>query len=126
MKGDTLYKGGRYLLGLFLLVLGVNVFVQFMPAPEMGEAAMTFMGAIVATGYIMPLMGIIFILAGVMFLADKAAAFANVLVAPFTVNILMFHLFLGEMGSILFGLVLFVLQLVVAKNHMGIYRSMWK
>jgi len=46
----------RLLLGLIFTVFSLNFFVQFLPAPEMSEAAGRFFGALMASGFLVPLL----------------------------------------------------------------------
>lgn len=43
----------RILLGLMLVIFGLNMFLQLMTMPPMAETAGEFMGALVKSGYIM-------------------------------------------------------------------------
>ena len=43
----------RMLLGLMVLIFGLNKFLQFIPMPSLPEAAGEFMGALVKSGYLM-------------------------------------------------------------------------
>ena len=63
------------LLGLLLIVLGANAFLRFMSPPEFNEAAGAFLGALAGAGYIFPLLGIAFLLTGVLYVINKARAF---------------------------------------------------
>jgi len=88
----------RLLLGLILLVFGANKFLQFMPSPPMEGPPADFFGALFATGYMIPLIAITEIVAGVLLLTNKWTGLALVLVAPISVNIVMFHLALDPAG----------------------------
>ncbi|MBE0424108.1 MAG: DoxX family membrane protein [Lutibacter sp.] len=88
----------RLLLGLILLVFGANKFLQFMPSPPMEGPPADFFGALFATGYMIPLIAITEIVAGVLLLTNKWTGLALVLVAPISVNIVMFHLALAPAG----------------------------
>ncbi len=48
----------RYLLGLMLLVFGLNKFINFMPALELPPDAATFFGALMDSGYLMFVIGV--------------------------------------------------------------------
>ena len=52
----------RYLLGLPLLVFGLNAFFNFIPQPTtpMPEGAAAFAGALFKSGYMMQLIGVTF------------------------------------------------------------------
>jgi len=80
----------RIVLALALLVFGLNKFFNFMPmeAPEEG----TFMYALIATGYMMPLLGISETAIGLMLLLNKWKGFALAWLVPISVNIVLFHM----------------------------------
>ncbi len=58
----------RVLLGLILLVFGLNNFLQFLPMPEMSAEAGEFMGALAKAGYFFPIIAIVEIIIGVLLL----------------------------------------------------------
>ena len=95
---NKIQTAARILLGIVLLVFGLNGFLQFLPAPELPEAAMSFFGALMATGYLLPLVKAIEVIVGVMLLANRFTPLALVLLAPISVNIVAFHLFLAPAG----------------------------
>ena len=88
----------RILLGAMLIFFGLNKFLQFMsmppPAPEMGA----YMGALFATGYIFPLIAVIEIATGALFLANKFTALAAIILFPVMLNAFLAHLFLDPAG----------------------------
>ena len=88
----------RILLGLILVIFGFNKFLQFMPMPAMPEAAGEFMGALVKSGYIMPIVAIIEISVGFLLLINKYQSLAIVVVFPVLLNAILFHLFLDIAG----------------------------
>ncbi len=99
MKNAKVIMGARIVLGLVLVVFGLNKFLQFMPFPEMPVEAGAFMGALMATGYMMTLVAIVEIVVGVMLLTNKYVALALLLLAPISVNIIAFHLVLDIAGT---------------------------
>ena len=88
----------RILLGLILVIFGLNKFMQFMPMPPLPEAAGEFMGALMKSGYIMVLVAIVEIVAGVLLLINKFKPLALVVVFPVLLNAFLFHLFLDLPG----------------------------
>ena len=88
----------RLLLGFALVLFGLNGFFQFMPQPALPEPAMEFLGALLATGYLMFIVKAIEIGVGVLLLANRFVPLALVLLAPISVNITAFHLFLDPAG----------------------------
>ena len=95
---STFTKIVRFVLALMLLVFGINKFLKFILMPELPPDASEFMGELVATGYVLPIVGIIEIFIGILLIVNKWPAFAMVLLAPISVNILLFHLFLDLPG----------------------------
>jgi putative oxidoreductase len=111
------------LLGLALVIFGANKFLSFMPAPELPEEAGAFFGALFATGYMIPLIGLTELAAGVLLLARLWSALALVLLAPVSVNIVLFHLVLAP-GGILPGLVIAGLNVYLMFTHLPKYRPL--
>jgi len=90
----------RILLGLPLFIFGLNLFLNFIPQPKtpLPEGAMAFAGALVATGYMMQLIGTTQLVVGVLLLINRFVPLALALFAPFVVNSLAFHFFLERTG----------------------------
>jgi putative oxidoreductase len=84
----------KYLLGLFLIMVGINKFIPFMPPISLSKDASVFMKSILETGYLMAVVGIVEGLCGLMLLRKSTTPLALVLLAPISVNIVFFHLFL--------------------------------
>ena len=80
----------RLLLGLILLVFGANKFFGFIPMEAPPEGS--FMAALVATGYMIPLIAITEIVAGLLLIIKKWTGLALILTAIISVNIVLFHL----------------------------------
>jgi putative oxidoreductase len=88
----------RVLLALILIIFGLNKFLNFMPLPPMPEAAQAFMGALIETGYLMVIVAIVEIIAGIFLLINRYSAFMLILIFPILLNALLFHLFLDLKG----------------------------
>lgn len=112
----------RVLMGLPLLVFGLNAFLNFIPPPEGGlpPAAAQFSEALMNSGYMMPLIGATQLVVGVLLLVNRFVPLALVLFAPFIVNSIAFHLALERSGLVPAGVFLaFELYLAWA------YRRAW-
>ena len=90
----------RVVLGIVLIVFGANKFFNFMPMPPMEGDAATFMKGLGVSGYMFPLLGIIEILVGLLLILNKAVPFALVLLAPLSVNMVLFHVFMAPLGML--------------------------
>ncbi len=115
----------RYLLGLPLLVFGLNGFLNFIPQPEtpMPAGAMEFATALFKTGYMMQLIGITHLLVGVFLVFNRFVPLALVLFAPFIVNSLAFHIFLEHSGLPM-AVIFLGLHLYLAWVYRSAYRPL--
>ena len=108
----------RMLLGVSLLIFGMNKFFAFIPIFDMAPAAANFMESLNSTGYVLYVVASLELLVGGLLLFKKWVPFALVLLAPIVVNILLFHLFLDVSG-------MFVAVLMLAITGVLIYKY-WK
>lgn len=113
----------RILFGLILIVFGANKFFGFMPMPELSGGAGAFMGALAETGYMFPVIGAIEIGVGVLLALNIFVPLALVVLAPISVNIILFHVFL-DMGGIIPAAVVGGLNLFLLIVYLSSYTSM--
>jgi putative oxidoreductase len=101
------------LLGLLFAVFGVMYFLKMMPAPpDMKGDMATFMSLFGSTGY-MTVIKVLEVAIGLLLLLPKTRALALLLIAPITVNILLFEVCIAKAPGIGVALVLV--------NAIGIY-----
>ena len=117
----------RLVLGLLLTVFGINKFADFMPPFNWNGdvAAETFFTALENTGYMMPLIGGLETVVGLLLLTNKWTPFALVALVPISVNIILFHGVLNpaNIGPAL--LVAIINTYLIIKNWDS-YRAMFK
>ncbi|MGI9091398.1 MAG: DoxX family protein [Gemmatimonadaceae bacterium] len=91
---------GRVVMGLLFLVMGLNGFLNFLPQPStpMPQGAVAFIGALMSSGYMLPLIAGTQVIVGVLLLTNRFVPLALALLAPVVVNILAFHVFLAPSG----------------------------
>lgn len=88
----------RNLLGLMFVVFGLNGFLHFIPQPPPpAGSAMQFLGALSASGYMVPVFGLQ-IIGGALLLANRFVPIALVLLGPVIVNILLYHALMAPQG----------------------------
>ena len=104
------------LLGLILVVFGLNKFLNFMPPLELAVPATEFMGALVKTGYIMAIVAIVEIVTGVLIATNKFRALALVVLFPIMLNAFLFHLFLDR-GNIIPALLAILMNIYLLFAH---------
>ena len=71
-------------------MVGLNYFLSFLPYPEMPESAGLFLKALQDTGYMVPMIKCVELLAAVLFLLNRFVPLAIVIITPGIVNILIF------------------------------------
>ena len=115
----------QIILGLYLVFVSISGFFQLLPPPEFNEAGSAFLGALFNTGYIFYLMQIIFLFSGLLFIFNKWSAFGTILLAPITVNILAFHVFLDFTGWWM-ALIFAILNVYLLAIHWPRYKPIFK
>lgn len=123
---STFTKILRIILGLGLLFFGLGKFFNFsfLPVPNFTPEAASFMGSLGSTGYLLFVVGAFEIIIGLLLLFNKWVPFALVLLAPITVNVLLFHLFLDSPGIIL-ALIVVILNGILIYKHWKAYRPLF-
>ena len=105
----------RLLLGLILLVFGLNGFLHFIPMPPPTGLAGQFFTALFVSHYWVVIFGLQ-VIGGVLLLINKYVPLALVLIGPVIVNILCFHAFMAPAGLPL-AIIVAILWTIVAVRH---------
>jgi len=107
----------RILLGLFVLVFGLNKFLHFIPMGDMSEDAGAYFGAL-ASAKVITLVAIVEIVAGLALIFNKYGALLAVILMSVSVNAFLFHVTLApeSMGGAVVLLILNILALIGYKN----------
>ena len=113
MQNKTIILLARIILGALLVIFGLNKIFFFMPMPQLPPGADELMGAFAQSGYIFPLLIVVEIGTGILLLINLFTPLALILLAPLSVNIMLFHMALDPLGigaaAIVFLLNLFLL-----------------
>lgn len=119
----------RIIMGLVFFVFGLNGFLNFMPQPEtpMPDGAVAFLGGLMNTGYMFPLIAGTQLIVGLLLLANRFVPLALALIAPVIVNIFAFHVFLAPAGLSI-AIVVVILEIYLAWAYRNAFRPMlaWK
>ena len=115
----------RILMGLPFFAFGLAGLLNLMPPPStpLPEGAAAFAGALLKTGYMMPLIFLTQLVVGALLLVNRFVPLALALIAPFIVNSVAFHVFL-ERSGLPIALVFLALEIYLAWAYRGAYRSM--
>lgn len=117
--------GARVVFGLLWIIFGANFFLHFIPQPPPPEAGLNFMMGLMANPVFFPFMKTIEIVAGVMLLFNIAAPLALLLVAPITVNIVLFHAVLAPQGMPV-ALLMLVLNVFLGFAYFNSFKPLFK
>ena len=112
----------RVLLGIFVLVFGLNKFFHFIPmeAPT-GDAEVYFKA--LTSSKTMILVGIVEIVAGLAFIFNKFGALLALILMSISVNAVLFHATLDS-ANIAGSIVLLVLNIAVLYGYKDRYESL--
>ncbi len=114
----------RVVLGIVLVVFGSNKLIDFLPMELPTGAAGEFMSSLHATGYIFPVVGVLEVVIGILLLTRKWVPFALILLAPLSINILLFHLFM-DLPGLGVALAVTLLNTILIYKHWRVYRPLF-
>lgn len=115
----------RCVLGTIFFVFGLNGFLHFLPQPPISGAPADFVMALVASGYVIPVVKGSEVLAGALLLSNRYVPLALALLAPAVVGIVGYHTLLAPAGFPMALLVL-VLVLYLAWSYRNAFAPMLK
>ena len=117
--------GIRILLGVLMLVFGLNKFFGFMPMPEMTGDAGTLMGIYSTSGFF-TIIGIIEVLGGLALIVGKFIPLALTFLIAVLFNAVLFHIFHFPEGiaPAIFGLVMGLIMVYAHKDRFSTFLAM--
>ncbi len=113
----------RVLLGLVFLVFGLNDFFHFIPMKPMPGDAGVLATLLYAHGWFL-FHGVLYVIAAALLLVGRYVPVALVILGPFLVNILVFHLTLAP-GEIGMGLLCSLLELFLIWAYWPAFRGIF-
>lgn len=117
----------RTILGLIYFVFGLNGFLNFIPAPPtMPEGALAFMTGMMAAPYFFPVLKGTEVICGTLLLSGFAAPLALVILAPITLQIFFFHLFMTPgLENAIMPVAMIVLHVTAAMAYWSLYKPLF-
>jgi uncharacterized membrane protein YphA (DoxX/SURF4 family) len=115
----------RVLLGLVFFVFGLNGFLHFLPQAPPPQSAMHFL-ELMTGSYPFTLVKATEVTVGVLLLSNRFVPLALALLAPVTVNIVLFHATLEAPSTLGMPVVLVALQLYLAWVNRAAYRRLFE
>lgn len=117
MKSKVLFVVSL-LFGLMFINAGLNKFLNYMPVPkDMPESLLKVMGAFMTISWLMPLVGFIELIGGILFIPAKTRALGALIIFPVMVGILLTNIVNAPSGLPI-AIVLMLINLwVIAENR---------
>ncbi|MDP4826419.1 MAG: DoxX family protein [Flavobacteriales bacterium] len=113
------------LFGLMFINSGLNKFLQYMPMPEdMPTYMLDAFGAMMTIGWLLPLVAIVEIVGGILFMLPKYRALGAIVILPVMVGILLTHITAGS--GLPIALVLLAINIWVIIDNKEKYMPMIK
>jgi len=118
-----LQQAPSFLLALVFVVFGLNFFLNFIPMPQQTGDAATFLGLIYSTGFL-GFIKVLEIVIGALLFIKQLRALALLLIAPISLNILLFEVFIAHQPGI--GILLVALNVLAIYQHRSNYTQILK
>jgi len=114
------------LFGLMFINSGLNKFFNYMPMPkDMPESMMKLFGAFMEIGWLIPLIAVIEIVGGVLFITNKYRALGAIMIFPIMIGVLLTHITKAPSGLPI-ALILFAINVWVIIENREKYMPMIK
>ncbi|MBS4042207.1 MAG: DoxX family protein [Chitinophagaceae bacterium] len=112
------------LFALMFINSGLNKFFQYMPMPtDMPENAQKLFGAFMEIKWLMPLIAIVEIVGGLLFISNKFRPLAAIMIFPIMVGILLTHIINIPSGLIM-AIILFAINAWAIYDNRAKYMHM--
>lgn len=121
MKSKIL-MAARIILGVFVLIFGVNKFLNFLPMLELSPEAGAYFGAL-GSAKVITLVAIVEIVAGIALITNKYGALLSIILMSVSVNAVLFHATLAPEG-IAPALLLLILNVIALYNYKERYKGL--
>lgn len=109
------------LFGLVFINAGLNKFLNYMPVPDdLPENMVKLMNAFMEIGWLMPLVGFVEILGGLLFIIPKTRALGAIVIFPVMIGILLTHIISAPTGLPI-ALILLIINLWVLYENRDKY-----
>ncbi len=118
--------GVSILFGLMFINAGLNKFLNYIPVPkDMPENMVKLMTAFTEIGWLIPLVAIVEIIGGILFITNKYRALGAIIILPVMIGILLIHI-MNEPSGLPIASILFAINIWVIVENRGKYLPMIK
>ncbi len=111
------------LFGLMFINAGLNKFFNYMPMPEFTEAQTKIYSAFMVITWLMPLIAVVEIIGGILFMIPRTRALGAIVLLPVMVGVLVHHIVLEPSGLII-ALVLMAINLLAIVDNWKRYEGL--
>ncbi|MBV7530159.1 DoxX family membrane protein [Chitinophaga sp. sic0106] len=106
------------LFGLMYINAGLNKFLNYMPVPkDMPAELVKLMTAFMQIEWLMPLVGVVEIVGGILFIPAKTRALGAIIILPVMVGVLLTNIFNAPSGLPIAGVLMLVNLWVIIENR---------
>lgn len=114
------------LFGIMFINAGLNKFLNYMPIPDdLPEKMINVMTAFMEINWLMPLVGIVEILGGILFIIPKTRVLGAIVIFPIMIGILLTNIFYAPSGLPIAIILLLINAWIIYENR-GKYLSLVK
>jgi len=111
--------GVSILFGLMFINAGLNKFLNYIPVPkDMPENMVKLMTAFTEIGWLIPLVAIVEIIGGILFITNKYRALGAIIILPVMIGILLIHI-MNEPSGLPIASILFAINIWVIVENRG-------
>jgi uncharacterized membrane protein YphA (DoxX/SURF4 family) len=106
-----------FLFGLMMINAGLNKIFEYIPMPaDMPEHMLKMYAAFKTIGWLLPLVAVVEVIGGILFMIPRTRAFGAIVVFPPVVGILLTHIFQAPEGLPIAIVLLIINVIVVFEN----------
>lgn len=112
------------LFGLMFVNAGLDKLLHYMPVPDLGEDMKKIYEAFTALKWLMPLVAVVELIGGILFIAPKTRALGAIVILPVLVGIIIQNAVFAPSGLLICGL-LFAIEIWVIASNWDKYKAMF-
>lgn len=118
----------KYIYVVFLIATGILTLYAWLKGVDMtegtSEKTSIFMRGVTDSGYIIPWMGMFKIIAGLLIAFPKTSPFGIIAALPYSVNILLYVLFIANEDYLILGISDFIVSIYLIYAYSDYYKPM--
>ncbi|REC48231.1 DoxX family protein [Chryseobacterium pennipullorum] len=113
------------LFGIMFINAGLNKFLNYSPTPKLTEAQLKIYAAFGEIGWLLPLVGAVEIIGGLLFIFPKTRALGAIIILPVMVGIVVHNLFRDPSTTgIIISAALFLINIWILIDNKGKYKNL--